>query len=88
MPLQGFIFDLDGVLTDTAEYHYQGWQRLADDLGIPFDRERNEALRGGLTPPLPGTAPGRAGLSRRADAGDDGAQEPLLSGTAQTGDAR
>ena len=46
MPLRGFIFDLDGVLTDTAEYHYQAWQRLADDLAIPFDRERNEALRG------------------------------------------
>jgi beta-phosphoglucomutase len=46
MPIHGFIFDLDGVLTDTAEYHYQGWQRLADELGIPFDRERNEALRG------------------------------------------
>ena len=46
MPLQGFIFDLDGVLTDIAEYHYQAWQRLADDLGMPFDRERNEALRG------------------------------------------
>jgi beta-phosphoglucomutase len=46
MPLHGFIFDLDGVLTDTAEYHYQAWQRLADDLGIAFDRARNEALRG------------------------------------------
>jgi beta-phosphoglucomutase len=46
MPIRGCIFDLDGVLTDTAEYHYQGWQRLADELGIPFDRERNEALRG------------------------------------------
>jgi beta-phosphoglucomutase len=46
MPIHGFIFDLDGVLTDTAEYHYQGWQRLADELGIPFDRTRNEALRG------------------------------------------
>jgi len=46
MPIDGFIFDLDGVLTDTAEYHYQGWQRLADALGILFDRERNEALRG------------------------------------------
>jgi beta-phosphoglucomutase len=46
MPLCGWIFDLDGVLTDTAEYHYQGWQRLADELGVPFDRERNEALRG------------------------------------------
>jgi beta-phosphoglucomutase len=46
MPIYGFIFDLDGVLTDTAEYHYQAWQRLADELGIPFDRARNEALRG------------------------------------------
>src|SRR5215217_2392654 len=46
MPLQGLIFDLDGVLTDTAEYHYQAWQRLADDLGILFDRTRNEALLG------------------------------------------
>ena len=33
MPLHGCIFDLDGVLTDTAEYHYQAWQRLADELG-------------------------------------------------------
>lgn len=40
------IFDLDGVLTDTAEYHYLGWQRLADEIGIPFDREANEQLRG------------------------------------------
>ena len=46
MPIQGCIFDLDGVLTDTAEYHYQAWQRLADELGVPFDRQRNEALRG------------------------------------------
>jgi len=41
------IFDLDGVLTDTSEYHYQGWKRLADDLGIPFTREENDKnLRG------------------------------------------
>jgi beta-phosphoglucomutase len=40
------IFDLDGVITDTAEFHYRGWQRLADEVGIPFDREANEALRG------------------------------------------
>jgi len=46
MDLRGFIFDLDGVLTDTAEYHYQAWQRLADEIGVPFDRERNDALRG------------------------------------------
>ena len=44
--VKGFIFDLDGVLTDTAEYHYRGWKRLADELGIPFTREDNEALRG------------------------------------------
>lgn len=42
----GFIFDLDGVITDTAEYHYRSWQRLADELGIPFSREANDALRG------------------------------------------
>jgi beta-phosphoglucomutase len=44
--IKGFIFDLDGVLTDTAEFHYRGWKRLADELGIPFTREANEALRG------------------------------------------
>lgn len=44
--IRGVIFDLDGVLTDTAEYHYQGWKRLADEIGVPFDREANEALRG------------------------------------------
>ena len=44
--IKGFIFDLDGVLTDTAEYHYRGWKRLADELDIPFTREANEALRG------------------------------------------
>jgi beta-phosphoglucomutase len=46
MTLKGVIFDLDGVITDTAEYHYQGWQRLADEEGLPFDRAANEALRG------------------------------------------
>jgi beta-phosphoglucomutase len=45
-PIRGFIFDLDGVLTDTAEYHYRGWKRLADEFRIPFTREDNEALRG------------------------------------------
>lgn len=46
MAIRGFIFDLDGVLTDTAEYHYRGWQRLADEEGIPFTRDDNEHLRG------------------------------------------
>lgn len=44
--IRGVIFDLDGVLTDTAEYHYRAWQRLADEEGIPFNRQANEALRG------------------------------------------
>jgi beta-phosphoglucomutase len=44
--IKAFIFDLDGVLVDTAEYHYRGWQRLADEEGLPFDRAANEALRG------------------------------------------
>lgn len=46
MTIRGFIFDLDGVLTDTAEYHYRGWKRLADEEGIPFTRQDNEFLRG------------------------------------------
>lgn len=44
--IRAFLFDLDGVLTDTSEYHFQAWKRLAGDLGIPFTREENEALRG------------------------------------------
>lgn len=45
-PIKGFIFDLDGVLTDTAEYHYRGWKRLAQEENLPFSREDNEHLRG------------------------------------------
>lgn len=40
------IFDLDGVLVDTAKYHYLGWKRLADRLGFSFTLEQNEALKG------------------------------------------
>lgn len=44
---QAIIFDLDGVLTDTSEYHYRAWKHLADDEGIPFTHEENDAhLRG------------------------------------------
>jgi beta-phosphoglucomutase len=44
---KAIIFDLDGVLTDTSEYHYEAWKRLADEEGIPFTREENdEHLRG------------------------------------------
>lgn len=42
----GFIFDLDGVITDTAEYHYLSWRQLADEEGFDFTREDNDALRG------------------------------------------
>jgi beta-phosphoglucomutase len=44
--IQGFIFDVDGVLTNTSEFHYRAWQRLADEEKLPFDRQANEALRG------------------------------------------
>jgi len=44
--IKGVIFDLDGVLTDTAEFHYLAWQRLANESGLPFNRQANEALRG------------------------------------------
>ena len=46
MEFQGIIFDLDGVICSTDEYHYLAWKALADRLGIPFDRERNNLLRG------------------------------------------
>ena len=46
MRYRGIIFDLDGVICSTDEYHYQAWKALADRLGIPFDRERNHLLRG------------------------------------------
>lgn len=44
--IKAFIFDLDGVITETSEYHYLAWQRLADEEGLPFDRNANDALRG------------------------------------------
>src|SRR6056297_2960215 len=44
--IKGFIFDLDGVITDTAEYHYKSWQKLADEEDLFFNREINEQLRG------------------------------------------
>jgi beta-phosphoglucomutase len=46
MTIQAFILDLDGVLTDTAEYHFQAWKRIAEEEDVPFTREDNEQLRG------------------------------------------
>lgn len=44
--LKGIIFDLDGVLTDTAKYHYLAWKKLADELNYYFDEDINELLKG------------------------------------------
>ncbi|WP_314059712.1 beta-phosphoglucomutase [uncultured Vagococcus sp.] len=46
MTIKGFIFDLDGVITDTAEYHYHAWKTLGKKMGIEIDREFNEKLKG------------------------------------------
>ena len=42
----GFIFDLDGVIVDTAKYHYLAWKKLADQLGFEFTEEQNERFKG------------------------------------------
>lgn len=44
--MKAVIFDLDGVICHTDEYHYQAWKAMADSMGIPFDREINNRLRG------------------------------------------
>lgn len=44
--IKSVIFDLDGVIVSTDEFHFRAWKRLADDEGIPFSREDNERLRG------------------------------------------
>lgn len=44
--IDAIIFDLDGVITDTAEYHFQAWRYLAEHLGIFIDRQFNEKLKG------------------------------------------
>lgn len=43
---KAFIFDLDGVIVDTAKYHFLAWQKLAQELGIEFTPEHNEDLKG------------------------------------------
>lgn len=46
MSKKAFIFDLDGVIVDTAKYHFLAWQKIASDLGIEFTPEHNEELKG------------------------------------------
>ena len=43
---KAFIFDLDGVIVDTAKYHYLAWKKIANELGIEFTHEHNELLKG------------------------------------------
>lgn len=44
--IKGCIFDLDGVIVDTAKYHYLAWKRLSSELGFEFTEEQNERLKG------------------------------------------
>lgn len=46
MNKKAFIFDLDGVIVDTAKYHFLAWQKIASELGIEFTPEHNENLKG------------------------------------------
>ncbi|MGM0641429.1 MAG: beta-phosphoglucomutase [Thermotogota bacterium] len=44
--IEACIFDLDGVIVDTAKYHYKAWKRLAEELGFDFTEKDNERLKG------------------------------------------
>ena len=46
MNKKGFIFDLDGVIVDTAKYHYLAWKKLANSIGVDFSETQNEQLKG------------------------------------------
>lgn len=46
MNKKGFIFDLDGVIVDTAKYHFSAWKKLANAIGIDFTETQNEQLKG------------------------------------------
>ena len=46
MELKGCLFDMDGVIVDSAEHHFVAWKRLAEELSIPFTEEDNHALKG------------------------------------------
>ncbi|RPI23897.1 MAG: beta-phosphoglucomutase [Chloroflexota bacterium] len=46
MPLKAVLFDMDGVLCDTVDYHYRSWKIIAEELRLPFTRKDNEKLLG------------------------------------------
>ena len=46
MNYKAFIFDLDGVIVDTAKFHFLAWKKLANSIGIDFTEAQNEQLKG------------------------------------------
>ena len=44
--MKACIFDLDGVIVDTAKYHFIAWKRLAESIGVEFNEHDNEQLKG------------------------------------------
>jgi beta-phosphoglucomutase-like phosphatase (HAD superfamily) len=44
--IHGLLFDLDGVLVDTAKYHFLAWRRMANEMGFDFTEAQNEQLKG------------------------------------------
>jgi len=46
MKIEGLLFDMDGVICDSAKYHYLGWRKLANNLGFDFSNAQNEELKG------------------------------------------
>lgn len=70
MKLQGVIFDLDGVITDTAHLHFRAWQQITAEIGISIDAQFNESLKGLAAMSLCGafcnTGAKRATLTRRS----------------------
>ena len=77
--LKAIIFDLDGVLTDTSEYHYRAWKRLADEEGIPFTQQENDKhLRGVGRRESLMYIHARTKGTPKTDSRDDGPQESLL----------
>lgn len=44
--IKACLFDLDGVIVDTAKYHYHAWKRLCNELGFDLTEEENESLKG------------------------------------------
>ena len=66
--LKAVLFDLDGVITDSAKYHYLAWKQLADELNIPLDEKYNEKLKGVSRMESLELIPEKAGICRNSTA--------------------